>query len=127
MVEISDAQLWRYVDGELSPDAKITMERAAAADASLAERIAAMRAMSEAVLDGTPRPPAGFAAKVAANSQLRGARPPAELMEMRLFARRVLAAAAILAAVGLAYMAMDVVPDLVDRLVAGTDPLLDQR
>ena len=53
-------------------------------------------------------------------AQLRGARPPAELLEMRRFTRRVLAAAEILAAVGLAYLAVDFVPDVFDRLVAGS-------
>jgi len=124
---MTDTRLWRYVDDETSPEERTAIERAAAVDGQLAKRIAEMRTLREAVLDGAPQPPAGFAAKVAANSQLRGARPPVELLEMRRFVRRVLAAAAILAAVGLAYMAVDVVPDLVDRLVAGSDPLLDQR
>jgi len=127
MVEFSDAHLWRFLDGELPPVNEAKIEQAAMADPALAARIDGLRTLSEGVLADAPHPPVGFAAKVAANVQLRGARPPAELIEMRRFARRVLAAAAILAAVGLAYMAIDVVPDLVDRLVAGSDPLLDQR
>ena len=127
MVEMTDARLWRFVDGELPPADMTAVERDAATDETLAGRIDGMREMRRAVLAGAPAPSAGFAAKVAANAQLRGAQQPAELMEMRRFARRVLAAAAILAVVGLAYMAVDVVPDLVDRLVAASDPLLDQH
>ena len=127
MVEITDAQLWRFLDGELPEAEAARIEQAATADATLAERLDALREIATGVLAGAPRPPSGFASKVVASAQLRGARPPAELLEMRRFARRVLAAAAILAALGLAYLAVDFVPDMFDRLVAGSDPLLDQR
>lgn len=127
MVEITDAQLWRFLDGELPEAEASRIESAAAGDAVLASRIEELREVGRGVLGGLPRAPSGFAAKVVASAQLRGARPPAELLEMRRFARRVLVAAAILAAVGLAYLAVDVVPDMFDRLVAGSDPLLDQR
>jgi anti-sigma factor RsiW len=127
MVEINDALLWRFLDGELPEAEAARIEDAVAAEPALAARLDGLRAIGEGVLVGAPRPPSGFAAKVAASAQLRGARPPAELIEMRRFARRVLVAAAILAAVGLAYLALDFVPDVFDRLVAGTDPLLDQR
>ena len=127
MVEISDAQLWRFLDGELSEAEATRIERDAAAEPALAARLDELRAIGSGVLAGAPRPPSGFAAKVAASAQVRGAAPPAELLEMRRFARRVLVAAAVLAAVGLAYLALDFVPDVFDRLVAGSDPLLDQR
>ena len=127
MVEITEAQLWRFIDGELPEAEASRIESAAAADEALAGRIDTLREIGSSVLDGALRPPSGFASKVVASAQLRGARPPAELLEMRRFARRVLAAAAILAAVGLAYLAIDFVPDVFDRLVAGSDPLLDQR
>ena len=127
MIEITDAQLWRFLDGELPEAEASRIESAAAADEALAARVDALREIAGDVLAGAPRPPSGFAAKVVASAQLRGARPPAELLEMRRFTRRVLAAAAILAAVGLAYLAVDFVPDVFDRLVAGSDPLLDQR
>jgi anti-sigma factor RsiW len=133
MVEMTDALLWRYLDGELPQAERTRIERAASDDAVLAERIARQRLLREAVLDGAPRPPAGFAAKVAAHVRLRGAGgsahrlAPNELLEMRRFMRRVLAAATILAVVGLAYLAVDVAPALIDRLAAASDPLLDQR
>ena len=127
---LSDAQLWRFVDGELARADAAAIERAAAADGDIAARIAAriadMRAMSAGVFAGAPKPPAGFPAKVAAAARLRGTPPPAELLEMQQFVRRVLIAATIVGAVGLAYMAFDVVPDLVDRLVAEPDPFLER-
>ncbi|MHC4953158.1 MAG: hypothetical protein ACYTGZ_04655 [Planctomycetota bacterium] len=126
MPELTDAQLWRFVDGELAPADAAAVEQAASTDSAIAARIDGMRTMSAAVLDGAPRPPAGFAAKVAATARLRGAPAPAEILEMRQFVRRILIAAAIVAAVGLTYMAVDVVPDLVDRLVAEPDPLLER-
>ena len=135
----TDSEVWRYVDGELPPADADAIEVQAARDPVLQKRIDEARLMRAAVLEGAPRPPAGFAAKVAARAQLRAAQPTQQVLavrqvlatqqvlEMRRFLRRVLVAAAILAAVGIAYMAIEVVPDLVDGLTAGSDPLLERR
>ena len=96
MPELTDAHLWRFVDGELAPADAAAVEQAASTDSAIA------------------------------TARLRGAPAPAEILEMRQFVRRILIAAAIVAAVGLTYMAVDVVPDLVDRLVAEPDPLLER-
>ena len=125
--EPTDAQLWRFVDGELAPAEAAAIERAASARGAVADRIVEMRAINTAVLEDAPRPPVGFAARVAATARLRGGPAPAEMLEMRLFVRRVLIAATVVAAVGIAYMAIDVVPDLVERLVAEPDPLMERR
>jgi len=123
----SQADIWRYVDGELPPADADAIEAQAAHDPVLQKRIDEARLMRAAVLEGAPRPSNGFAAKVAARAQLRAAQPTQQVLEMRRFLRRVLVAAAILAAVGIAYMAIEVVPDLVDGLTAGSDPLLERR
>jgi len=123
----TDSEVWLYVDGELPPADADAIEVQAARDPVLQKRIDEARLMRAAVLEGAPRPAAGFAAKVAARAQLRAAQPTQQVLEMRRFLRRVLVAAAILAAVGIAYMAIEVVPDLVDGLTAGSDPLLERR
>ena len=123
----SQSDIWLYIDGELPPADADAIEAQAASDPVLRNRIDEARLMRAAVLEGAPRPSAGFAAKVTARAQLRGAQPSEQVLEMRRFLRRVLVAAAILAAVGIAYMAIEVVPDLVDGLTAGSDPLLERR
>ncbi len=126
--------IWLYVDGELPPADADAIEAQAARDPVLQERIDEARLIRAAVLEGAPHPSHGFAAKVAARAQLRAPQPKQQILqptqqvlEMRRFLRRVLVAAAILAAVGIAYMAIEVVPDLVDGLTAGSDPLLERR
>jgi anti-sigma factor RsiW len=128
MTEWNDSRLWRYLDGELPPAEAEALERAAAADATLGSRLDELRLLGEAVRDGVPTAPAGFPARVAAMAQLRGAGPrEAEILDLRRFARRVLVAAALLAAVGLGYLAFEVVPDLMpDRLSASPDPTLER-
>ena len=71
MVEISDAQLWRFLDGELSEAEATRIERDAAADPALATRLDGLRVIGSGVLAGAPRPPSGFAAKVAASQDIR--------------------------------------------------------
>ena len=122
-----DIEFWRYIDGELSPADEEAMETAAAADTALRQRIEDARQVGAAVLEGAPRPSPGFAAKAVARVRMPGVQPPAQVLEMRRFVRRVLVAAALLAAVGVAYMAIEVVPDLVDGLKADSDPLLERH
>jgi len=119
--------VWCYLDGELSPADAQSVEAAAAQDPALQARIDEARLIGAAVLEGAPRPAAGFAGKVTARAQLRGVQPGAQVLEMRRFLKRALVAAAVLAAVGIAYMAIEVVPDFVDALTAGSDPLLERR
>ena len=120
-------EVWRYVDGEMSAADAAALEADAAEDPALRALIDEARLIREAVLEGAPRPSAGFAGKVVARAQLQGVQPGAQVLELRRFLRRVLVAAAVMAAVGIAYMAIEVVPDLVDGLTAGSDPLLERR
>jgi hypothetical protein len=103
-----------------------SIEHAANQDATLAARLDELRLIGEAVRDGAPTAPPGFANRVAATAQLRGASPrSAEILDLRRFVRRALVAAALLAALGLGYIVVEVVPDIVaNRISAKTDPLM---
>jgi len=127
MTDFSESRLWRYLDGELPAPEAERIEHAAAADAALAARLDEMRLIGEAVRDGAPSAPAGFATRVAASARLRGAGPrEAEILDLRRFTRRLLVAAALLAAIGIGYLAFEVVPDLMpQRIQASPDPGLE--
>lgn len=129
MPDYTDSHLWRYLDGLLPADDAEAIEREASGDEILAARIDELRLIGEAVRDGSPTPPPGFANRIAATAQLRGASPrSAEVLDLRRFARRVLVAAAVLAALGLGYIAFEVVPDIVaNQISAGTDPLMEPQ
>ncbi len=126
MPNYTDSQLWRYLDGVLPAADAESIEHAANQDATLAARLDELRLIGEAVRDGAPAAPPGFANRVAATAQLRGASPrSAEILDLRRFVRRALIAAALLAALGLGYIVVEVVPDIVaNRLSAKTDPLM---
>jgi len=126
MPNYTDSQLWRYLDGVLPAADAESIEHAANRDATLAARLDELRLIGEAVRDGAPTAPPGFANRVAATAQLRGASPrSAEILDLRRFVRRALIAAALLAALGLGYIVVEVVPDIVaNRLSARTDPLM---
>jgi len=126
MPNYTDSQLWRYLDGVLPAADAESIEHAANQDATLAARLDELRLIGEAVRDGAPTAPPGFANRVAATAQLRGASPrSAEILDLRRFVRRALIAAALLAALGLGYIVVEVVPDIVaNRLSAKTDPLM---
>ena len=50
-----------------------------------------------------------------------------EVLDLRRFVRRVLVAAAVLAALGIGYLAVEVVPDIVaNQVSAKTDPLMEE-
>ncbi|MHC4409341.1 MAG: anti-sigma factor [Planctomycetota bacterium] len=126
MPNYTDSQLWRYLDGVLPAADAESIEHAANQDATLVARLDELRLIGEAVRDGAPTAPPGFANRVAATAQLRGASPrSAEILDLRRFVRRALIAAALLAALGLGYIVVEVVPDIVaNRISAKTDPLM---
>jgi anti-sigma factor RsiW len=121
-----DTTLWKLVDGELAPAEAEAVEAAAEKDPTLRRRIAQLRAMKRGVLDGAPTPPDGFARRVAAQAIARGPAPVLDLADARRFVRRVAVAAAIVGALGLAYLVADVVPSLFPsrQIEASPDPLL---
>ncbi|MHC4937402.1 MAG: anti-sigma factor [Planctomycetota bacterium] len=128
MPDYTDSHLWRYLDGLLPPPDAEAIEREARDDERLAARIDELRLIGETVREGAPAPPPGFAKRVAATAQLRGATPrSAEVLDLRRFVRRVLVAAAVLAALGIGYLAVEVVPDIVaNQVSAKTDPLMEE-
>ena len=125
----SDPKLWLYLDGEMAEADAEALEHDVALSAALSDRLDELRLIADAVLDGAPTPPAGFGARVAAASQLQGSTPrSAEILDLQRLVRRMLIAAALLAAVGLSYLAFEVLPDLVSSEIhAGSDPLLEPR
>jgi anti-sigma factor RsiW len=122
-MQISDEQLWKLLDGEL-PDAEAqALKKAAAKDPALRARIEEFSTMKEAVLAGAPEPPPGFPDRVAELAAERSRASVIDLEDARRFLRRALIAAALLAAVGLAFVAADVLPSWVEPAKAA-DPLL---
>jgi anti-sigma factor RsiW len=98
----------RFLDGELSADAAAALRARIAAEPELAAAVAAARALRVpfAVAKAASGAPAGFAGRVVAavrqlpsRAQLEGAETAAVVLRM---CRRVLVAAAVLFAVGLA-------------------------
>lgn len=116
-----DRTLWKHLDGELPAEESAAIEAAALGDDTLGGRLARMRELGAAVRAGVPKPPAGFAERTAARA-LAAPAPVLELEEARRFLRRVLVAAAVLAAVGLAYLTIEILPRLVDTPLLA-DPL----
>jgi len=108
--------LWRYLDGECAADEAARLEAAAAADPALARRIEDLRAVRDEVREelfaGAPRLPEEFPDRVveAARALPRG--DVIDLAEARRFLKRALVAAALLGAIGLTYLAVEVLPDL---------------
>jgi anti-sigma factor RsiW len=119
---IDDRTLWRHLDGELPAAEAERIESAAARDPGLRRRLAELRGISAAARAGVPGPPPGFAERVVARALASPPAPLLDLEEARRFLRRVVVAAAVLAALGLAYLAVHVVPQLVERPVYA-DPL----
>jgi len=116
----TDEQLWKLVDGELPAAEAEAVEQAARTDAALQSRIDRMRTIKREVTAGAPAPPPDFADRVVALA----ARPVFDLAEARRVLRRALVAAAILAALGIAYFAVEVGPDLVGPSNLQANPLL---
>jgi len=120
----SDSTLWKYLDGELDADTSSALEAAATGDARLGTRIAELRALKQGVLDGAPRPPGEFAARVA-DLAVRERPSSWDAEEARRFLRGALLAASLLAAVGILALASRLVPDLVGAgRIQAKDPIL---
>ncbi|MHC4490846.1 MAG: hypothetical protein ACYTDU_04395 [Planctomycetota bacterium] len=111
------------MDGELSAAQAEAIEAAAAADPGLRRRLEELRARKEAVLAGAPRPPPGFAAEVVARAAGLAPAPVLDLEDARRLLRRALVAAVVLAAVGLAIFALEVLPTAFEPIHA-ENPLL---
>lgn len=118
-----DRTIWRHLDGELRDAEARAFEDAVGKDPALARRIAELREVSAAVRGGVPKPPPDFAARVVARAMAGPTAPVFPLDEARRFLRQVVVAAAILAAAGLAYLAVEVLPKVLGAPVMA-DPLL---
>lgn len=118
-----DRTLWRRLDGEMPEAEARQLDDAAAKDIGLARRIAELKEISTAARGGVPRPPPDFAARVAARALRGPVAPVLELDEARRFLRRVVVAAAILAALGLTYLAAEVLPKVIEAPQLLADPL----
>jgi len=119
-----EATLWKLLDRELPPAEAAAIEQEAKDDPALRARIEELRAIKAGTLDGAPQPPPGFADRIAERSRDLQPAPVLDLEDARRFLRRALVAAAVLAAVGLTYLAIEVVPDLVREPVYADNPLL---
>ncbi len=124
----TDRQLWQLLDGEL-PEAEAARLRAeAAGDAEFAARISALASVKRGILAGTPPVPPGFSRRIEALASRGGPAPAVDLDEIRRFLRRSLVAAAILGAIGLAYLAAELGPKLLaPPPLQAKDPLLGGR
>jgi anti-sigma factor RsiW len=107
-----DDTLWRYVYGESPPDEAARIEDDARTDAALARRIEDLRVVRHELLAGAPELPDDFPDRVVAAALERPVATLVDLAEARRFLRRALVAAALLGAIGLTYLAVEVLPDL---------------
>jgi len=124
----TDRQIWQLLDGDLTDAEAARLRAEAADDATLAARIAALEEIKRGILAGTPPVPPGFARRIEALALLGGPAPSIDLAEARRFLRRSLVAAAILGALGLAYLAASVGPRLfTPPPLHAQDPLLGGR
>ncbi|MHC4548341.1 MAG: hypothetical protein ACYTEZ_06140 [Planctomycetota bacterium] len=119
-----DATLWKLLDGELPAAEAEAIEAAAATDATLRQRLEQLKTMKRAVLEGAPKPPPNFAARTTARATRLEPAPVIDLGDARRFLRRALVAAAVLAAVGLTILAVEVVPEVLRPEPMQADPLL---
>jgi anti-sigma factor RsiW len=119
-----DGTLWKLVDGELPEEESRAIEEAAGSDESLRQRILEMRSLKEGILADAPHPPPDFADRVVGRARRLSASPVVDLDDARRFLRRMLVAATVLAALGLAYLAVEIVPDLVGIDLYADNPLL---
>ena len=119
----TDRELWRFLDKEMDPADALALEAAAERDPTLARRLDELAMLGHHVAAGAPTPPAGFAERVAALAGHASA-PLLDLDDARRFMKRALIAAAILGAVGLAYLAFGLLPDLLAPDPMTANPLL---
>ncbi len=117
-----DRTIWRRLDGELPAAEAEALDEAAARDPALKIRMAELRERAAAVRGGVPKPPPDFAARVVDRALAGPEAPVLALDDARRFLQRVVVAAAILGAIGLYYLATEVLPVIVTPLQA--DPLM---
>ncbi len=122
----SEQELWRYLDGEMSAAEAEAIEAAVQGDEALRGRIDELRAIKAEVLAGAPEPAPDFAARVAAMAAtaVQSLTPVVDLDEVRRYLRRVLVAAAILGAVGMTYLFLGWLPELLEPSGIEANPLL---
>jgi anti-sigma factor RsiW len=122
----SERELWKYLDGEMSAAEAEAIAAAAQSDEALRGRIDELRAIKAEVLAGAPEPAPDFAERVAAMAAtaVQSLAPVLDLDEARRYLRRVLVAAAILGAVGMAYLCLGWLPDLLEPPRIQANPLL---
>ncbi|HEX5137597.1 MAG TPA: hypothetical protein VFY93_11525 [Planctomycetota bacterium] len=118
-----DRTIWRHLDGEMPEAEAKAFAEARVKDTALARRITELSEVSAAVRGGVPKPPPDFAARVVARAMKGPVAPVLPLDEARRFLRRVVVAAAILAAVGVALFAIKILPSLVETPLWAWDPL----
>jgi anti-sigma factor RsiW len=123
MTMYDDRTIWRHLDGALPEAEARAFEDALAKDPALGRRIAELREVSAAVREGVPKPPPDFAARVVARAMAGPIAPVLQLDEARRFLRRVVVAAAVLAAAGVAYLAIEIVPIVIEKPLLA-EPLL---
>ncbi len=116
----SDEQIWRYVDGLMEAGDAQRLKQQAQADEELQARIEQCRLIRSEVLAGAPEPPPDFAAELARRA---AAAPVLDLAEARRVLKRALVAAALLAAVGLALLAMEALPGILRAEETIAEPL----
>jgi len=117
-----DKTLWKLLDGELPEFEAQAITAAAKDDAALRGRIAELRALRQAMRDDAPTPPPGFASRVAALAARPPKAPLLDLEDANRFLRRLLVAAAILAALGVGYLVAEVVPTLFQQPISASPP-----
>ena len=110
----SDERLWHFVDGELPPAEAAAIETEAETDDLLRQRIREFRSIKREVLAGAPQPPPDFADRVAHLAAGREPAPLIDLDEARGLLKRALVAAALAAAVGMGYLAFEILPKMME-------------
>jgi anti-sigma factor RsiW len=121
---LSEEMLWKYVEGELAPVQAGEIEELERTDETVRRRLDDIRAVRQEMLAGAPTPPDDFPDRVALLAARLPKAPVIHLDEVRRFLRKALVAAAILAAVGLAYLAFEVAPDWLEPAPMQASPLL---
>ena len=122
----SEEMLWKYVEGELTPVQAGEIEELEREDESVRRRLDDIRAIRDELLAGAPTPPEGFPERLAVLAERLPRAPVIHLDEARRFLRKALVAASILAALGLAYLALEVAPDWLEPPPMQASPLLGE-
>ena len=120
----SEQELWKYLDGELEAAQAAAIEQSAREDEALGRRLDEMRILKSEVVAGAPQPPADFPARVAILAARGFPAPVLDIEDARRFLRKTLVAAALLGAVGLAYLAFGWLPEFLEPSPMQANPLL---